>query len=220
MRTILLAAASAAGLLVGMANAATFHMSHNVANTHFVGSLTDDHGELINIYAAAAIEKNDEFSLVNGLKYFSGYGLGIQRKREGGVPNHAIDGLGPDEAVVFQAQKASDNSLVAVDWKSIVFGWEYGRSSDFTLWTGDAGLGSLSLELKDQDIFVGADQSLGVAAATIAIQADYWDDAFKIAKLTVDAIAKDGDPVPIPGALPLMLAGIAGLGALRRRNSR
>lgn len=214
MRNFIAAAASAVVFIAAAAQAATFTLTSAT-----VGTLTDDSGEVINIIAAASTERNDQFTLVNGIRSFGSYGIGIQRAGERGSPNHAIDGIGPDEAIIFQAQKASDGSLVAVNWQSIVFGWRYSSRSDFSLWTSLGGYGSLSRILDEQAITVNTPQSLGVVAATIAIQADDKKDAFKLKKLTVDTLPSITNPVPVPGALPLMLAGIAGFTALRRRKA-
>lgn len=213
MRKFIAATASAVAMLATAASAATF----NLTSGGLIGTITDDQGEVINIIAAASTESRNVFTLVNGITSFGSNGIGIQRSGEGGSPNHAIDGIGPDEAIIFQAQKASDSSLVAVDWESVVFGWRYKSKTDFSLWTSTAGYGSLTRLLDEQTFSVNTPRTLGVIAATIAIQADDKKDAFKLKSISVDTLPGITNPVPVPGALPLMLAGLAGFVGLRRR---
>ncbi|NNU15917.1 PEP-CTERM sorting domain-containing protein [Parvularcula sp. ZS-1/3] len=219
MRKFLAAAASAALCVMSAASAATFHSGSfhlwSGGSGGYVGNVTNNLGDVIDLYVYASTERYGAFTPISsGLVRWSS-GLGIDRGENS--PQHAVDGRGRNEALIFQARDRATGDIKAVRWDSVLFGWEGDRRTDFDVWTSQAGYVDLSRVADEVPVRVNQTQLLGYVASTIAIHADGRHDYFKLKKIAASAL--DEVVVPVPGALSLMLAGLGGIAAMRRRKA-
>ncbi|MHA6262140.1 VPLPA-CTERM sorting domain-containing protein [Arenibacterium sp. CAU 1754] len=137
---------------------------------------------------------------------------------------HLVDGSGPDEMLLFSFDR---EVTVEAIWFSY---YDEGDDFDLATYTG-TGLDtllsdiSISATYSSDGVFDGTKQDSGRAILTagqkflsdvFGIGADHSSDNFKIKKIMVsydDSIS----PVPLPAGGLLLVGGLAGLAALRRK---
>lgn len=159
---------------------------------------------------------NPIFSLSGGLYGWSS-GIGIYRPNQGDY-NHQVDGhgaAGSQEAVLMRV--LVDGALASGTFNKFKFSY-VGRGDGATVYTGsDLASGF--------DIFGGLAQlpngwvsARNLIAPIIAVAAPQGDDDWKLKNVIFSPVLTDGvSEVPLPGALPLMAAGLAGFGFARRK---
>jgi hypothetical protein len=231
MHRFFTAAASLAALLAGQAGAATIDLTDPSLTINSSGKtvVAAENGVEISVEAA-----HWWFSLgswywvtspTGGLTQYS-QGLGVNQANDW----HTVDGKGTNEAIVISAQK--DGVDVAIRLTSLEFGY-FGGDSDFDLLVDD-GTGTLSQVINNENIgannpallsqlgtafVVGADEECKLKWKNGKLKSVCEYDYFKLRSFSYELLSDVTDPVPVPGALPLMLAGMGGFAALRRRKN-
>lgn len=127
-----------------------------------------------------------------------------------GDNSHTVDGSGYDDFVEITFSEE-------VEIVSISFGY-YDSYDDFVIFTdasgdGDIGLGdavSSSYPVSSNNPFNGFG---GLTTDIFAVAATGSNDSWKLKSITVQYVA----PVPLPAAGVMLLAGLGGLGLMRRR---
>ncbi len=140
---------------------------------------------------------------------WTGWGLGIGSYSG---DNHRVDGYCRDEVLSFSFDRE-------VKILSVEFGAFWGSHNKFDLFVGDAGeLVFDSWDYVDDTVALG-----GATGTWFGIGASAWNSAFKVRSITVswdDGINNNPAPIPLPAGGALMLTGLAGLAALRRKRRR
>ncbi|MCQ8185780.1 VPLPA-CTERM sorting domain-containing protein [Parvularcula maris] len=222
MHRFLTAAASLAALLAGQAGAAMVDLTDPNLTINSSGKtvVATEDGVEISVEAAhwwfSLGSWNWETSPTGGLTQYS-QGLGINQPNDW----HTVDGKGTNEAIVISAQENGVD--VAIRLTSIEFGY-FGSNSDFDLLVDD-GNGSLDRVINDQNIGANNPALLSELGTAFVIGADQECrlfagceyDYFKLKSFSYELLSDIDSEVPVPGALPLFLAGAAGFGALRRK---
>lgn len=220
MRSVVSAAAAALAF-VGIGEAATVDLSNvsfSDSSISVVDTFTDTNGDQIKLVMAPFLFNSDgqggyNFTQTYGMTGYSG-GVGINRRNDA----HVIDGEGTPEAIVIQAQNSTANTLFDIRLTSITFGY-FDQADDFTLFAGTGGIATLDLVLDDVSIWGANPSLLSVVGSTFAIGADHHSDSFKLKAFTYDLLPSIDTAVPLPAALPMFLAGFAGITVLRRRKA-
>jgi hypothetical protein len=127
------------------------------------------------------------------------FGTGVWTDNDG---QHTIDGYGPNELVIL-----TFSDEVSLD--ALLFGY-FDFLDDFDFFVDTDGDGLLEHIATDIDIPGSGLYTFTSAfvSSVFGVGADHWDDSFKLRKVYVSAPPE----IPAPAALPLFLAGAAGLG--------
>ena len=192
--------------LFASAHAATVDLTN--LNVNFGAEETviviDDTYELV--IAAVTITggfDNPTFDLTSGL-ISDDSGLGVL---SGVADPGQVDGLGVNEGVFFEVRKSGTGEVV--EFTKFTFNLAF-TNDDYSIFAGN-GFDDLEGIVESADIDpLNQIAMTSIKASSLVIAALEPDDGFFIESITFEAI-------PVPGALPLMAAGLGGLTFLRRR---
>lgn len=155
------------------------------------------------------------FTPTHGLTRYSS-GLGINRSRD---DSHQVDGKGPNEGILIQAQL--NGEVQEVEFYGFRFGY-YDYTDEVSIYGGDQGWGSMTGVDKDIDIGSGGWIWGDWDYASVMVAALEKNDDWKFKGFKFRFTPPDPDidnPVPVPGAFPLMIAGLAAFAAARHRRT-
>lgn len=212
MRRILGIAAAAALASVSTAEAATFSFMNGSGVSAVPGGYqkTVD-GITLTVTAGLYTSSGVVYEGYAGARpwLYSGYGLGAGYSGDG---QHTVDGRGAREVVIF----SFDQDVI---FEQIRFNY-VGYGSGFDFFADEGGDDSLdrvfqSISIPNVGTYVIA-SIFSEAGSLFGIGAGSKWDSFKIKSITVSAMPE----VPLPAALPLFLAGLAGLRFAGRRKRR
>ena len=206
------AAVLAVGALTGAAAAATvsetFSFVHDIAGEYYTSlGIVGDQGSTVTVTAGTYPLFSYDYATSGAERVgqWTGNGLGV--KSDSSDTNHRVDGSGANDILLF-------SFLYDVDITSITFG-NYAAGSSFDLYGSDRP----AYEDCCNAIVAGAMDVSGfdISGSVIGIGAWASGSAFKVRSLTVSY--EDVPPIPLPAGAVLLLTGLAGLGAARRRKS-
>ncbi len=221
----LITAAAAAVTAIGISYAApvTVHLDNLYVNSHGIAHIDDvmtPHGK-IDFVLSGMVKKNGQWQLSDDMESGS-TGLWLD---QGGHDNHQVDGRGKDEGILIQAQSHDNTELVQIDFTSFTF--TYVSSNDeFSIFGSEAGYTTVSLLHDDVDIpgnstpYLSSPVTAPILVdnvATVIVAALESNDDWKLKSFSFEWVKDDMDPVPVPGALPLMAAGLGALGFARKK---
>jgi hypothetical protein len=199
MNTTLAAAVVAATTLgAGVASAATvtFDFTSNSTGS-FNPSYAQTEGGLTVTATAGGYVVDTIVSTTGRTVTQNGNGLGVDCIILPGLCDNQINGISADLLTLTFAWAVK---LVSVTFTNVNSGDDF----DFFV---DGGL-----EVADQNIQAENPASLGFDGKSFSFGADALDDNFRISEITVSS-------VPLPASALLLLAGLAGLGAMARRRA-
>lgn len=150
---------------------------------------------------------------------FNSYGIISQNDHESGSPDHAIDSWGKDEAIIFDF--GMDVILADVD-----LSWHYGAT--YNKYGHKIGYATPHWDLFIGEAFEGrysGDEGVDVAGSSFAIgtstkffsDGSYRQSAIKIRSITIEKLPVS--EVPLPAAGWMLVAGLGGLVAAKRRKA-
>lgn len=220
-----LAAAGALALAAGAANAATFTV--DLQGSSFPQPsvvINDAGGSGLDLTITASDYNNSNGTPTGGPFSVGQYNQGIG-VCSGSVTNsgdgcsgdeHYLDGLGGDEMAFFDWSDEVTLTAITFWIPNLVNGPNEDPEFDFALYSGE------DAPLWFSQVDIGTNGS-GVRTYTLGTPrtgdffgigaSGYDDDYFKIKKLTFDYVA----PIPLPAAGWMLLAGIGGIAAMKRR---
>ena len=212
MRNIIACAAAAAAMaFAGVASAGVLTLTNATATSINGGQqLQFSNSEVTLVVSAGTFVQTGEVEVVKGangarpVAYSPGVGLLTTRD-----DNHAVDGSGKLEALILEFSKP-------VVITGLTFGW-FGSKSDFDFFFDTDLDGLVERVLKDIKItasgFVDMTGLFSEGGVLFGVGANGKNDYFKLKKVHYELLPE----VPLPAALPLFLAGLAGLGFAGRR---
>lgn len=181
------------------------------------------------VAAGAAVVQLDDFADFTTDTITSDVGSGIISS-----PNFSSNGFNGTSAGAPGLLVVAPNApLVIEDFTATEVGIIFGNDQNdpmagsdgifdvtLTVFDGATNLGSVTVVSNGNDI---ADQFIGVASMTpfSRIELDYGPDAGFLARFVARVdLGLNAPPIPLPAALPMLLTGLAGFGALALRRRR
>jgi len=221
----IITAAAAAVTAIGVSYAApvTVHLDNLDVNRDGIAHIDNvmtPHGK-IDFVISGMIKKDGNWKLSDDMESGSS-GLWLDR---GGNDNHQVDGNGKDEGILIQAQSHDNTELVQVDFTSFTFTY-VSSHDDFSVFGSENSYGDMSLIHDDVDIpgnsspYISSPVTAPILVenvASILVAALEGNDDWKLKSFTFEWVKDDMDPMPVPGALPLMAAGLGALGFTRKK---
>jgi hypothetical protein len=221
------AALAATVSLASIAQAATVNLSNISVNSSGKTVVATESTTLGTVEIAIEATLTDwslsqglHFDPVSGLRSYNG-GVGINRNKSDW---HTVDGKGPNEAVLITAKRNGID--LAIRLTSLEFAF-FGSQADFDLYASTGS--SFTRIIDDQNIAAGNPALLNELGTAFAVGADsdhcgWWScadhDSFKLKSFSYELLPDIDTQVPVPGALPLMLAGLGGFAAMRKRKAQ
>lgn len=212
MRNLIACAAAAAAMAIaGVANAGVLTLTNATATSINGGQqLQFSNSEVTLIVSAGTFTQTGEVEVVQGANgarpVAYSPGLGVTTKWD---DSHTIDGSGPLEAVILLFSQP-------VIITGLTFGW-FDSQDDFEFFFDLDLDGIVERVLSNINIpgsgFVDMTGLFADAGVLFGVGANHKSDSFKLKKVHYELAPE----IPVPAALPLFLAGLAGLGFAGRR---
>ncbi|MEM0928306.1 MAG: hypothetical protein AAGI89_03340 [Pseudomonadota bacterium] len=206
MNKLVLGAVSVALTFFATAHAIVVDLT-NVSVNSTGESVVYDDGDLQLVIAPFTVGgtfDNPVFNPSSGL-ISNGFGVGIRRNI---FDAGQIDGFGPNEGLFAEVRRSGSGEVV--EFTQIEFNLAL-TNDNFTIFAGN-GLGDLTGIFENVPIDPFNQIAMGsLTASTMMIAALQGNDGFYIESIAFNEI-------PVPGALPLMAAGLGALGFTRKKH--